>query len=185
MKDLARALAAPLLGHQQLEQQLIADLQPQDEEAKMARHGEREWAVATALYKECHATNGALTVGSLASTVNELLGQIGETYLLEPRAVGSVLQSLGLQTCKLGNFGRGLRMTQNLKMQIHKLVNDLGIKRTDIMYCQAVDAGYAGPFCSLCCHRFSTKSLLLVLAAVTTKCGLPGPSEAAAICGAT
>ena len=51
MRDLARALAAPLQGHRQLEQQLLDDLEPQNEEAKLSRHNEREWAVTTALFQ--------------------------------------------------------------------------------------------------------------------------------------
>jgi hypothetical protein len=150
MRDLARALSAPLLGHQELGQQLLNDLQPQDEEAKLSRHGEPEWAVATALFQECHCTSGALTVGSLTATVNEVLGMMGETYALQPRAVGDHLRALRLQTCKLGNLGRGLRITQQLALQVHKLASDLGIKRADILDYQAVDAGYAWPPCSLC-----------------------------------
>ena len=150
MRDLARALAAPLLGHRQLEQQLLDDLEPQNEEAKLSRHSEPEWAVATALFQECHCTTGLLTVGSLTDTVNEVLGRIGETYALQPRAVGNVLRSLRLQTYKVGNLGRGLRITQQLTGQVHRLACDLGIKRSDILNHQAVDAGYAGAPCKLC-----------------------------------
>jgi len=149
-RDLARALSAPLLGHQELGQQLLNDLQPQNEEAKFSRHNEPEWAVATALFQECHDTIGALTVGSLTDTVNEVLGRLGETYALQPRAVGDHLRALGLQTCKLGNLGRGLRITQHLDLQVHRLARDLGIDRSDIVSYQAVDAGYAGQPCSLC-----------------------------------
>jgi hypothetical protein len=150
MRDLARALAAPLRGHRQLEEQLFDDLESQNEEAKFSQHNEREWAVATALFQECHCTTGALTVGSLTGTVNEVLGRRGETYTLEPRAVGDVLRSLRLQTCKLGNLGRGLRITQQLTGQVHQLASDLGITRSDILNYQAVDAGYAGCLCKLC-----------------------------------
>ena len=150
MRDLTRALAARLFGHQQLEQQLLEDLRAQNEEAKLSRHGEPEWVVASALFDECHHQSGALTVGDLTITVNERLVRIGETYLLQPRAVGDYLRSLGLQTCKLGNLGRGLRITRQLARQVHKLASDLGIKRADIVFYQAIDAGYAGMPCSLC-----------------------------------
>ena len=79
MRDLALALAAPVLGDPQLEAQLFGDLAGQDKEAKLARYGEPEWAVATALYLECHVTRGTLTAGSLASTVNDMLLGNGET----------------------------------------------------------------------------------------------------------
>ena len=49
----------------------------QNEEAKFSRHSEPEWAVATALFRECHRATGALTVGTLTCTVNEILSRIG------------------------------------------------------------------------------------------------------------
>src|SRR4029077_20518937 len=66
MRDLARALAVPLFGHQQFEQQLIEDLQSQNEGAKLSLHGEPEWVVATAFFAESHH-RGLLTVGDLTT----------------------------------------------------------------------------------------------------------------------
>ncbi len=149
MRDLTRALAAPLFGRQQFEQQLIEDLQPQNGEAKLSLHSEPEWVVATALFGEAHQ-GGVFTVGDLTTEVNELLEKNGERYFLKPRAVGNYLRSLGFRTLKLGNLGRGLRMTQQLARQVHKLATDLGIKRADIVYYQALDNGWAGESCSLC-----------------------------------
>jgi hypothetical protein len=106
--------------------------------------------VATALFNEAHHSRGVLTVGDLTTEVNEALGKIGETYFLEPRAVGNKLRSLGFSPLKLGSTGRGLRMTRQLANQVHKLATNLGIKRADITYYQALDAGYAGKSCSLC-----------------------------------
>jgi hypothetical protein len=105
--------------------------------------------VATALFAEAHH-GGVFTVGDLTIEVNDWLGKIGETYLLKPRAVGNYLRSLGFNPLKLGSIGRGLRMTQQLARQVHKLAADLGIKRSDIVYYQAIDEGYAGRCCSLC-----------------------------------
>jgi hypothetical protein len=150
MRDLALALAAPVLGNPQLEAQLFQDLCAQDNEAKVARHGEPEWAVITALYLECHVTGGTLTVGNLTCTVSDVLLGNDETYQLSPRAVGSVLRSLGLNPEKLGNQGRGFRLTKQFVHQVHKLAFELGIKRTDILPYATVDAGYAGYSCSFC-----------------------------------
>jgi hypothetical protein len=149
MRDLTRVLAAPLFGHEQFEQQLIEDLQPQNEGARLSLHGEPEWVVATALFAESHH-GGVFTVGDLTIEVNELLGKIGETYLLTPKAVGNYLRSFGFNPLKLGSMGRGLRMTQHLARQVHKLASDLGIKRADIVYYQALDPGWAGQSCSHC-----------------------------------
>ena len=150
MRDLALALAAPVLGHPRLEAQLFWDLAAQDKEAKIARHGEPEWAVTTALYSDCHYTGGTLTVGSLTCTVNDVLLGNDETYELSPRAVGSILRSVGLNTEKLGNQGRGFRLTKQFVHRVHKLALELGIKRADTLPYGTVDAGYAGHSCSFC-----------------------------------
>jgi hypothetical protein len=150
VRDLALALAAPLLGNVQLEDQLFKVLAAQNQEATVARHGDREWAVVTALYLECHRTGGSLTVGTLACTVNDLLVGNDEPYQLSPRAVGSVLRSIGLNTEKLGNQGRGFRLGKQFVRRVHKLAFDLGIKKADILPYATVDAGYAGHPCSLC-----------------------------------
>jgi len=41
-------------------------------------------------------------------------------------------------------------MTQQVARQVHKLAADLGIKRADIVYYQALDQRNAGKCCSLC-----------------------------------
>jgi hypothetical protein len=149
-RDLALALAAPVLGDAQLEDQLFKDLARQDIEAKAARQGEPEWAVATALYLECHHGRGTLTAGTLACTVSDVLAGNGETYELQPRKVGFILRSLGLNTEKLGNQGRGLRLTSQFVRRVHELALELGIKRADILPYATVDAGYAGRPCFWC-----------------------------------
>ena len=106
--------------------------------------------MATALYLECHCTGGTLTVGSLACTVSDVLEGNGETYELPPRKVGSILRSLGLNTEKLGNQGRGLRLTRQFVRRVHELALELGIKRSDILPYATVDAGYAGRRCFWC-----------------------------------
>jgi hypothetical protein len=150
VRDVALALAAPVLGNREVETQLFRDLGAQDNEAKLARHGEPEWAVITGLYLESHVKGGILTVGSLACTVRNVLLGNGETYELSPRAVGSILRSLGLTTQKLGNQGRGFRLTRQFTGQVHKLAFELGIRKSDILPYATVDAGYAGHRCYWC-----------------------------------
>ncbi len=150
MKDVARALAAPLLGNSELVRDLFSGLSAQDEDAKLNRYGEPEWVVAAALFADCHKETGELTMGNLAFSVGRALAENCETYRLSPRAVGEILRSLGLATQKLGNQGRGLRLTQNVIRQIHQIVRDLGLKRSDILPWIAVDAGHGGPPCALC-----------------------------------
>lgn len=150
MRDLAVALAAPVLGHPQLEAQLFQDLAAQDKEAKVARHGDPEWAASTALLSDVHHNGGTLTVGSLASTVSEVLWGNDETYQLSPRAVGAVLRSLGFNSEKLGNQGRGFRLTKEFVRRVHEVAFELGIKRAGILPYATADAGYAGHPCASC-----------------------------------
>jgi hypothetical protein len=149
MKGLARSLAAPLLGDEQCESQLLKVLAIQDHEAKLDRYAEPEWAVLTALYKKSHAT-GALTMSDLSFTVNDVLAENGESCALSPRRVGEIVRSLGLSTEQLGNRGRGLRLTRITVRRIHALARQLGLKRSDILDYLTVDGGYGGPPCSVC-----------------------------------
>ena len=150
MKDLARALAVPLLGNARLQAQLFSVLRTQDNEARLNRYGEREWAVTAALYADCHRSGSYITAGDLACTVATVLAENGETYCLAARAVGEILRSLGLRTEQLGNQGRGLRLTQAVVRQIHELARDLGLNRSDILHWITVEGGYGGYPCSLC-----------------------------------
>src|SRR5205823_3448983 len=150
MKDLARALAVPLFGDARMQAELFSILRAQDNEARLNRYSEREWAVAAALYADCHRSGKYITAGDLACTVAAVLAENGETYCLAPRAVGEILRSLGLRTEQLGNQGRGLRLTQAVVRQVHELARALGLNRSDTLQWITVEGGYGGYPCSLC-----------------------------------
>ena len=150
MKDIARALAIPLLADAELESGVIEMLRPQDAQAKVKRGGEPEWVVATALYSLCHRAANYWTVKEITGEVNDVLAGYGETYDLVPRKVGDILRSLGFRTEKLGNQGRGLRVTQDLCRSIHGTAKALGLCRADLLDPQAVMGGYGGSRCDLC-----------------------------------
>ena len=149
MKGLARTLAAPLLGDEWCESQLLKVAAIQDHEAKIDRYAEPEWAIMAALYKESHKS-GALTMGTLSFSVNDVLAENGESYALSPRRVGEIVRSFGLATEQLGNRGRGLRLTRATVRRIHALARQLGLKRSDLLDYATVDDGYGGPPCALC-----------------------------------
>ena len=54
VKELARALAVPLLGSANLEKALTEILHEQDLDARVHRALEPEWLVAEALFSACH-----------------------------------------------------------------------------------------------------------------------------------
>jgi len=150
MKDIARALAIPLLGDTELESRVIEMLRAQDAHAKLKRGADPEWVVATALYGCSHRAANYWTVKEIADETYDVLEGYGETYDLAPRKVGDILRSLGFRTEKLGNQGRGLRVTQDLRRSIHATAKALGLCRADILDPQAVMGGYGGPECNLC-----------------------------------
>jgi hypothetical protein len=149
-RDIARALALPLLGDHACELVIVELLRPHDAEAKLARRGEPEWAVATTLFSVCHRSYGTLTMGGLAVEVHQTLINACETYKLEPRKVGDIVRALGIQTQSLGNQGRGIRLTQELVKQIHEVAKGLGLTRSDILHPETTDDGYGGAPCDLC-----------------------------------
>ena len=77
-------------------------------------------------------------VGEIASWVNACRKEIGEEADLKPRAVGSILKSLGLTTDKLDSFGRGLRLTVGVKRRIHQLRQAYGLKPTEASIAECV-----------------------------------------------
>jgi hypothetical protein len=150
MRDIARALTIALLGDAELESTVIGLLRPHDVEAKLKRGSEPEWAVALALLISCHPAANHLTVGKLSFEVDDVLAHQGETYRLTPRKIGDILRSLGIAPERLGNRGRGLRLSQNVLRLIHQTAKAMGITRADILEPETVDAGYAGLPCDLC-----------------------------------
>jgi hypothetical protein len=153
MRDIARALALPLLGDPELEGELMEILKPHDDQAKVDRHGEPEWVVMIALYAKIHRTLNiptTLTAKQITVEVEAVLKNAGETYHLEPRKVGDILRSLRFPTQELGNQGRGLWMSKKLVRKIHTTAKDLGLCRADIFYPEVTESGFGGPPCSVC-----------------------------------
>jgi hypothetical protein len=150
MRDMTRALALPLLGDPDLERELVELVGPHDAQAKVDRHGEPEWVVMTALFGVIHRATNTLTVQELTFTVEQVLANGGESYKLAPRKVGDILRSLGFSTQKLGNQGRGLRLSKDLIHSIHLTAKNMGVCRADILYPEVSDGGYGGSPCTVC-----------------------------------
>lgn len=150
LRDIARALLAPLFGDERLESELIQALEAQDDEAVVERSNEPMWQVANVLFGCCHqACPGEATVGSIAEKVNRLRIEAG----LKPftaRKVGAILKILGVKTMSLGNWGRGIEFSPQFHRKAHALARQFAITRRDITNWMAVKGGYGGPACNLC-----------------------------------
>jgi len=156
VKQLARALTAPLLGDAESTSTVLKILGERDDEARIERSLEPEWLVAEALFSACHEgmEKGYLVseilVGGVAAEINQRLQTRNEDIRLKAKKVGLVLKSLGLRTVSLGRLGRGLQLTSVMKRKIHELAARLGIDRRAISSLMGLESGYGGTPCALC-----------------------------------
>jgi hypothetical protein len=156
MKQIARALTAPLLGAAEDTSDLLRILAGCDDEERAERFLEPEWLVARTLFAVCHEglSNQRLVseilVGGIAAQLNQKLQVEGEEIKLGTKKVGLVLRSLGVPPVRLGRMGRGLVLTPGLKRKVHDIAAWLGIDRRAIEPSAAVEHGYGGGFCPLC-----------------------------------
>lgn len=81
--------------------------------------------VVEAMFDLCHKRNThSVHVGTVTNHVNELLERHGETFELQPRAVGSLLRALDLHSKRLDAEGRGIVLGKTARERIHKLARD-------------------------------------------------------------
>lgn len=154
MKQVARALVAPIQGHAESELIVLSALREGDRAAKIERALEPEWLGAEILFSLIHEPPiHSILVGGIAASINEKLETRGEDFRISARKIGSVLKSLGLRTEALGSLGRGLLFTPAMSRQIHAVARRLGISRRTIATPQGLETGYGGRRC-LSCEEF-------------------------------
>ncbi len=148
MRDLLCALVLPLTDVKDALVPLLEAMVDQERHAVIEKAHEPEALVISALFGYCHDKESTtVLVGQIASQVNVCRKRIGEEADLKPRAVGSILKSLGLTTDKLDSFGRGLHLTVAVRRRIHQLLQIYKLTPTD-------PARVGG--CSLCEEMMST-----------------------------
>jgi hypothetical protein len=149
MQDLLCALLVPLRDVKDALAPIWDALEEQFRQAEVERQLEPEALVVTALFSHCHAEDSStVLVGQIATWVNECRRNIGEEASLKPRAVGAILKSLGFTTGKVDSFGRGLRLTVEVKRKIHQLLQSYNL---------TTSASRTGG-CPLCKEMMRTKS---------------------------
>jgi hypothetical protein len=159
MRDLAVALAMPLLGDTELEDDLVHTLDEQDLDARTYRALEPEWLVAEALLALCHprpTPEGfcprtiSVLVGGIADIINRNMKRRGENISLSAKKTGLVLRSLGVRTKTLGSLGRGIVMTPAIREGIHRVAQRLGISRRNLIPITDNEPKHCGAPCILC-----------------------------------
>ena len=148
LRDNACALAAAMLGHEELQERLAGALQSQVHSIQFDRFNEPEWVVMLALYNVCHGAV-AQYVHTATDETNRILRENGETHFYSPKKVGHILNhSLGFATHRRGE-GYGLEMTLAIRRRIHRQAKAMGITRSDTEHSCSVESELAGE-CSLC-----------------------------------
>lgn len=150
LRDNARALAAAMLGSEELQERLIGALESQLQSMQFDRFNEPEWAVMLALYGLCHDASGDRYVHQVTDETTRILRENGETHFYSPKRVGQILnKSLGFPTRRRGE-GYRVELTLAIRRKIHSQAKAMGIKRADILHWLNVQSGIAGEPCSLC-----------------------------------
>jgi hypothetical protein len=150
LRDNARALAATMLGNEELQERLAGALESQVHSTQFDRFHEPEWVTMLALYGLSHARKSDLFVRELTDETNRILRENGEQRLYSARRVGQILnKSLGFPTRRRGE-GYRVEMTLAIWRKIHSQAKAMGVRRGDILYSITVQSGLAGEPCSLC-----------------------------------
>ena len=150
LRDNARALAAAMLGNEELQQRLVGALESQVHSMRFDRFNDPAWVVMLALYGFCHVRKGDCYVRELTDETNRILRENGEPRPYFPRRVGQILnKSLGFPTRRRGE-GYRVELTLAIARQIHSQAKAMGIKRADILPSVTVESGLVGHPCDLC-----------------------------------
>lgn len=127
-RELARCLGACVADDKALQGKLGDLLKKQFLSVQSQSEREVHVAVIEALLAlskdEKRASAG---VAEITFRVNRILENNGELLVLAPRAVGSVLRTLGFSTQRLGAVGRGITLLNSVKQRIYDLAIRHGI----------------------------------------------------------
>ena len=132
-REIARALGDCIVDDHELQSRIIPLLAEQDEDTRIRRTTTFEAVVVEAGLLFCHekTKRESAYVGEFATVSNAILEGRGEQIELEPRAVGDILRSVGLFTCRLGHAGRGVLLLSQVRKKIHELACRFGVRSID------------------------------------------------------
>jgi hypothetical protein len=172
IRDIARAIAIPLLGDTTLETDLIDGLGQQDCDARVHQSLEPEWLVVEALFALCHPEGVrpnhlepkacALLVGGISKMINHRMSERGEDVRLTAKRTGLVPRALGIRTKLLGKLGRGIELTSAVREKVHKLSQQFGFNRRSLLTLVGDEPDYGGAPCALCTKYGLTGNLKFV-----------------------
>jgi hypothetical protein len=139
--ETAREMASTLVAGVAADERLTARLAEPLKKHFLAsgRQSELENDVMTVRLVLSQENKATVSVAELTNRLNELPERNGELLVLQPRAVGSILRTLGFPTQRLGSTSRGITLLNSVKQRIHELASARGIL-----------TGYSHPDCDMC-----------------------------------
>jgi len=139
----AEVLGASIMNDPELQRGVIELLQERDEQARVDRASGLDGTVLSAVLWHCHQPDQQqVFVREIASTVNRIYNQEGESRKISNETVGHVLKNLGLYTRRLGSAGRGLVLDKAIQSRAHELGHANDVLRDDA---EVPECGY--------CHK--------------------------------
>ena len=124
-QNLARSLAACILGDEKLQSEVVPLLRGQDRETTDERSQGLEPIVLEALLYCCHEGDRSTVFASeLAEAVNSILSQKGQKLRVSPETVGWKLRHLRFRTESVGSGKKGLWLFDDVRRRIHILAEE-------------------------------------------------------------
>jgi len=150
LRDSARALAAPMLGDEELQKRLAGALDSQVHSVRFERFAEPEYVVMLALFNVCHLALYYVFVRNVADETNNILRQSGEARCYSPKMVGQILnKSLGFSTRRQGD-GYRIALTLDVRKKIHSQAKAMGLNRSDSFPSINIECRVVDKRCSHC-----------------------------------
>jgi hypothetical protein len=129
MQEVASSLAAPIVGDDELQSQIVPLLKPLDKEIRVDRASLLPAIVLEGLLARCHGTTGQhFPVLDLTGDVNTILRGRGETLEVSPEKIGWTLRALGLHTESLPGGRKGVVLLNDVRKKIHDLAAAYGVR---------------------------------------------------------
>jgi hypothetical protein len=144
LQDVARTIASCIVDDGDLQLGVVHFLRGRDLDGHLDSSVELGSAVLEGLLFCCHGTESQVLCGKLADIVNVIWEKRGEGRETTPEAVGWKLRTLDLSTERIDNVGKGLRLSESIRLRIHNLAKAYRVPSLqpsaigDCAHCKAV-----------------------------------------------
>jgi hypothetical protein len=128
VNDLARVLGACVVDDPDRQSDIVRLLRKKDKEVMEDCSWDLSVTVLEAMLSLCHKKKKSVYVSEIANEANAILERRGEFFMMTARAVGGKLLRLGLITGRMGAAGRGMLLTREIQIRIHRLARDNRLK---------------------------------------------------------